>query len=132
MAFRIARIRKPCWCARSEESPGLPTDWPSLLSFSYGGEEDVHDVSRRSPDQDGLSAVGPHGEGCRPDRGRADVVPEVRSDVDRSRAPIRGHGADRDGIPEGSPAVLRADEHRVDERVRRPDPAESAPDCDVA
>src|SRR2546427_3313453 len=109
-----------------------PNVLPSSFGLCYRREEDIDRVPRYPTDRDGLSAVRPHREGRLTDSGRPDVVPEVRPDVDRARAPIGRHRADPHRSSETLTTIVRANDLRVDERMSRPDAPQQASKPDIA
>src|SRR3989442_16538 len=109
-----------------------PNVLPSSFGLCYRREEDIDRVPRYPTDRDGRSAVRPHREGRLTDSGRPDVVPEVRPDVDRARAPIGRHRADPHRSSETLTTIVRANDLRVDERMSRPDAPQQASKPDIA
>src|SRR5439155_1628527 len=83
-------------------------------------------------DQDRKSAVGPHRKRGLANGHRSDVITEVRRDVDRSSAPVGGGRTNLDRLSETLAAVVRANDLRVYERMRRPNATQPAANRDVA
>src|SRR5712691_6017815 len=91
------------------------------------------DRDRREERVDGaVAAVCPHGEDIPLGRAAADVITEVRSDVELRGAPVGRRRAHLHGGSEGGPAVGGVHDEGVDERVRRAPAPHTAADADVA